>query len=70
MTELFKMSDKQYVIKHKGKSYPAKNIETIFVYLTVFNVKFQVIEDTVIKLEIDNFNFARFEKGHAVLEKR
>jgi hypothetical protein len=70
MIELYKMQDKQWVIKRKEKSYPIKNLESVFVYLMAFNLNFKLIEDTVIKMEMNDFNFARFQGGRAILEKR
>lgn len=70
MIELFRMQDKQWVIKRKDKSYPIKNLESIFVYLMAFNLNFKLIEDTIVKMEVNDFNFARFKGGRAILEKR
>jgi len=68
--ELLKMQPNQWIIKRKEKTYPIKNLESIFVYLLAFNVNLKLIENTVVNMEMNSFNFARFEKGRAFLEKR
>jgi len=70
MIELLKMRKDQWIVKRQNKSYPIKNTESVFVHLIAFGVNFKTIEDAFVKMEMDNYNYCRFEKGRVILEKR
>lgn len=70
MIEFLKFNENQWLIKRKEKTYPVKTIEQIFVYLLAFNIKLNLIEDAVIKIEMGHFNFARFSGNKVELEKK
>lgn len=50
----------QWIIQRKGKTYPIKNLETLFVYSLAFNVKIEAIEEAVLYMEKNNHNYAEF----------
>lgn len=69
--ELFKMDDNKWIIKRKLKVYQGKNIESVFVHLIAFGINFKSIEDSFIKMEMDDYNYAKFiDKSRFILEKR
>ena len=71
MIELLKMRKDQWIIKRQNRSWPAKNTESVFVHLLAFGVNFKLIEDAFIKMELDDYNYAKFlDKNRFVLEKR
>lgn len=50
----------KWIIQRKGKTYPVKNLETLFVYSLAFNVKMEAIEEAVLFMEKNNDNYAEF----------
>lgn len=70
MIEWKKQGPNQWLVKRKEKSYPIKNLESLFVYSLAFGLKFPVIEETVIKMEADQLNYARFFRGQVTLERK
>jgi hypothetical protein len=70
MIEWFKMSDKQWIIKRQDKTYPIKNLESLFVNSLIFGIKLQVIEESVLKMNREDLNYARFFRGQVELGKK
>lgn len=69
--EWYKMAESQWIIKRKDKTYPIRNLESLFAYSIVFNIRLNQIENAVLKMNRDDLNYAQFENGRVkLIEKR
>jgi len=55
-----KWNENQWIIQRKGKTYPIKNLESLFVYSLAFNCKLKEIEDAIIFMNKNDHNYAEF----------
>lgn len=67
--EIFKVQENQWIIKRKNKTYPIKNLESLFVYGLAFGINFNDLEEIVLWMNKTDFNIAIVEKGK-ILYKR
>ena len=70
MIEWLKMQDNQWVIRRKDKTYPIKNLESLFVYSLAFSLNLKTIESTLLKMHRENKNYAAFQNGILKLLER
>lgn len=71
MIEWLKMNKSQWIIKRKDKTYPIKNLESLIAYSVVFNIRLDEIENAIVKMELDDLNYAVFENRRLKnMEKR
>lgn len=57
------MSETQWIVQRKNKSYQIKNLESLFVYSLAFDLKFEEISKAVLQMNSKGHDFAEFEFG-------
>lgn len=66
MIEIYKMRENQWIIKRKSKTYPIKNLESLFVYGMAFGLNFNDLESIVLEMNKNDYNYASWFKGKII----